>query len=181
MGRAQHKDDLIKSSQQNFSKMIQLIESMTDDDLHQPFDFSNRKDKEAHWKRDKNVRDVIVHLYEWHILQIEWIENNLNHINKNFLPEPYNWRSYGELNRKFWEKHQHTSLESALSMLKSSHQEMIELASSFTNEELFTQESFPWTHGSKLGSYFVSTMASHYEWAIKKIKIHKSNLQKSIS
>ncbi|WP_428835541.1 ClbS/DfsB family four-helix bundle protein [Secundilactobacillus kimchicus] len=23
-------------------------------------------DTQAHWERDKNIKDVIVHLYEWH-------------------------------------------------------------------------------------------------------------------
>lgn len=57
---------------------------------------------------------------------------------------------------------------------------MIDLAFTFSNEELFSPNIFEWTGGSKLGSYFVSTMASHYEWAIKKIKMHKKNLNNEV-
>ena len=32
--------------------------------------------KEAHWGRDKNVRDVLIHLYEWHQLLIKFVEHN---------------------------------------------------------------------------------------------------------
>lgn len=34
--------------------------------------------KETHWSRDKNLRDVLVHLYEWHQLLLSWIKANLN-------------------------------------------------------------------------------------------------------
>jgi hypothetical protein len=46
--------------------------------------------KEAHWKRDKNLRDVLVHLYEWHQLLLNWFNSNQNGDTKTFLPEPYN-------------------------------------------------------------------------------------------
>ena len=29
--------------------------------------------------------------------------------------------------------------------------------------------------GTVLGSYFVSTTSSHYDWAIKKLKAHRKN------
>ena len=32
-----------------------------------------------------------------------------------------------------------------------------------------------WVGGSTLGSYFVSTTSSHYDWAMKKLKAHKKN------
>jgi hypothetical protein len=31
---------------------------------------------------------------------------SINH--KPFLPEPYDWKTYGDMNVKFWEKHQTT-------------------------------------------------------------------------
>ena len=47
-----------------------------------------------------------------------------------------------------------------------------ELAERYSNEELFTKKYFNWTGTTDLGSYFVSTTSSHYDWAIKKIKSH---------
>ncbi|MDE6673530.1 MAG: ClbS/DfsB family four-helix bundle protein, partial [Acetatifactor sp.] len=34
---------------------------------------------------------------------------------------------------------------------------------------------FPWVVGSTLGAYIVSNTASHYDWAIKKLKAHRKN------
>ena len=76
------------------------------------------------------------------------------------------------MNVMFWNRHQNTRLEAAKQMLAESHTKVISLAEQFANEELFTKKYFPWTGTSDLGSYFVSTTASHYDWAIKKIKLH---------
>ena len=76
------------------------------------------------------------------------------------------------MNVMFWNRHQNTSLEAAKQMLAESHTKVLSLAEQFANEELFTKKYFPWTGTSDLGSYFVSITASHYDWAIKKIKLH---------
>lgn len=57
--------------------------------------------KEAHWNRDKNVRDVLVHLYEWHQLLLNWVNANCKGEVKPFLPEPYNWKTYPTMNVEF--------------------------------------------------------------------------------
>ena len=59
-----------------------------------------------------------------------------------------------------------------MKLLADTHQKAIALAETFSNEELFTKKYFPWTGTTDLGSYFVSSTSSHYDWAIKKIKLH---------
>ena len=94
----------------------------------------------------------------------------------SFLPEPYNWKTYPQMNVEFWEKHQTTSYQQAILMLQKSHAEVMSLIDTFTNEQLFTNKLFSWTGTTSLGSYCVSATASHYDWAIKKIKKHKKSL-----
>ena len=45
-----------------------------------------------------------------------------------------------------------------------------------TSEELFSKSVYDWVGGSTLGSYYISTTSSHYDWAIKKIKAHRKRL-----
>jgi len=146
---------------------LALINSMTREEQAIPFSFEDR---------DRNIRDVLVHLYEWHHLLLNWIRFNQAGNKINFLPEPYNWRTYPQMNIEFWEKHQNTSLEKAVELLKRSHSETMELIGSFSNEQLFTTKHFPWTGTTSLGSYCVSATSSHYAWGIKKIKTHKKAL-----
>ena len=176
MARPQTKEDLLIAAKENYEKLNTLIAKMSDEQLTTPFDFSkDEKKKEAHWKRDKNLRDVLIHLYEWHQLILNWVESNQKGEEKPFIPQPYNWRTYGDMNVEFWKKHQNTSLEDATKALQKSHKEVLKLAENFTNEELFSKKVYKWVGGSTLGSYFVSAASSHYDWAIKKLKAHQKN------
>ncbi|MFV0528004.1 MAG: ClbS/DfsB family four-helix bundle protein [Lachnospiraceae bacterium] len=173
MARAATKQDLISAANEQFEKMWALIDAMTEEEKNAAFDFGDMtKQKEAHWQRDKNLRDVLVHLYEWHQLLLNWVKANQSGDKKPFLPRPYNWRTYGQMNVGFWKKHQNTTLDNAVEMLQESHSSVMHMIDGFSNDELFVKGSLTWTGTSTLGSYCVSSTASHYDWAIKKIKAH---------
>jgi len=172
MPRPATKQDLIQAANENFEKIWKLIDSMPIEVQNAEFNFSNIKKAEAHWQRDKNLRDVLVHLYEWHQLSLRWVAANQEGEERSFLPEPYTWKTYGQMNVMFWEKHQKTSYDEAKKMLLASHQQVLSLAETFTNDELFAKKVFKWTGSSSLGSYLVSNTSSHYDWALKKIKMH---------
>ncbi len=177
MARPTSKTDLIEAANSNFDKLWQLIDSLTEIALKTEFNFSeDASKKEAHWSRDKNLRDVLIHLFEWHKLLLNWVSSNKSGNKTDFLPKPYNWKTYGEMNVAFWKKHQNTSLTDAKELLKNSHKDVLELLQPLSNEELFTKQYYDWTGTTTLGSYCVSATSSHYDWAIKKLKAHLSNL-----
>lgn len=179
MSRPTTKTDLLTAAETNYEKLNALIAGLTEQELKTPFDFSDdAKKKEAHWNRDKNLRDILIHLYEWHKLLLNWVHADKNGGSEPFIPKPYNWRTYGEMNVEFWKKHQDTSLDDAKHLLQGSHAEVLALAETFSNEELFSKGVYKWVGGSTLGSYFVSTTSSHYDWAMKKLKAHKKILPK---
>ena len=177
MPRPTTKPDLIKAAEEKFDKMIKFIDSMTQAEQNIAFGFDkSAAGKEAHWARDNNLRDVNIHLYEWHLLLLNWVEANQSGEMKPFLPEPYNWKTYGDMNVGFWKKHQNTPYDKSKEMVAESHKDVMTLIETFSGEELFTKRSFSWTGGTTLGSYCVSVTASHYDWAIKKIKMHIKSL-----
>ena len=57
-------------------------------------------------------------------------------------------------------------------LLRESHKDVMALIEQFSNDELFAKGTLAWTGTSPLGAYCVSTAASHYDWAMKKIKLH---------
>jgi hypothetical protein len=176
MPRPTTKTELLTAAQTQWDKMWQLIDSLSGEQQAAAFTFDASAEKEAHWNRDKNLRDVLIHLYEWHQLLLLWIDTNTKGENKPFLPEPYTWKTYGDMNVGFWEKHQTTSLDSAKALLQKSHAEVLAAIEQFTNNELFEKKHFPWTGTTNLGSYCISVTSSHYDWAIKKIKRHIKEL-----
>lgn len=174
MARATTKADLLESAQRKYEALIALISSMSEHVQQTNFQFEKSASrKEAHWDRDQNLRDVIVHLYEWHQLLLNWVDRNTRGIASSFLPEPYNWKNYSKMNEVFWDKHQTTSLKDSLELFVSSHKSVINLINQFSDQELFSKSGLQWTGSSTLGSYCKSATASHYDWAIKKIKLHK--------
>ena len=176
MSRPVTKPELLSAAVKKYEEMNKLISSLSEKELETAFDFTKMKSrKEAHWGRDKKLRDILIHLYEWHQLLLNWVSANEKGEERPFLPAPYNWRTYGEMNVTFWKKHQNTTLEEAKRMLEKSHSEVMALAERLTDEELFTKDAFKWTGGNMLGSYFVSATSSHYDWAMKKLKAHQKN------
>ena len=185
MPRPQNKADLIALAEKNYDELLKFIDSMSQDEKSTPFDFSSLNKKEAHWSRDRNVRDVICHLTEWHKLLLKFVAENMKGekggksenkkpaIVYQFLPEPYNWKNYGDMNRAIWKNCQNITTEKALADFAESHKKLMELAESFSDEELFAKKHFAWTGTTNLGAYFISTTSSHYDWAIKKLKAHR--------
>ena len=65
-----------------------IFQKCLDEELEYTFLIFSRmkKKKEAHWKRDKNLRDILIHLYEWHQLILNWVNSNQNGEEKPFIP-----------------------------------------------------------------------------------------------
>ncbi len=178
MARAETKADLIKSANENYQKLQKMIDGLTEQELSTTFDFSSDlKKKEKHWQRDQNLRDILTHLYEWNHLFILWVNGNIKGSNRSFLPEPYNWKNYGDMNIELFKKHQNTSLEDAKRLLDESHHQIMSLIERFTNEQLFTKNYYEWANTTSIGSYCVSCTASHYDWAMKKLRAHKKRIK----
>ena len=164
MPRPTTKQDLLTAADTQFVKLWKLIDSITPDKQAAAFSFEDR---------DKNVRDVLVHLHEWHNMVTAWhrigtIEGGTPHV----PGEGYTWRTLPDLNMEIWKKYQTVPLDAAKTLLRESHKSVLALAESHTNEELFAKGVYKWTKDSTLGAYFVSCTASHYDWAMKKIKRH---------
>lgn len=176
MSRPKTKVELLEAARKGYCQLQEFINSMNSYELNTPFDFSGLENKkEAHWKRDKNLKDVIVHLYEWQELMIDFAEKIRKDpkTHATFLPPMYNWKTYGEMNLGIWSKHVKTTLTQALTSMVETHQKVLELIELFTEEELFTKKYYPAVGTSNLASYFISTTSSHYEWAVKKLKAHR--------
>lgn len=69
MARPKNKQELIEAANTNYEKLLSMIERRTEAEKSAPYDFlDDEKKKEAHWRRDRNLRDVLMHLNEWHLL-----------------------------------------------------------------------------------------------------------------
>lgn len=57
MARPQTKNDLLEQAQTNYDKLLNLINSLSPEEQLGEFPFEGR---------DRQIRDCLAHLYEWH-------------------------------------------------------------------------------------------------------------------
>jgi hypothetical protein len=168
MPRPQNKEQLFEQANLNFEKLQTLINSFTPTQQEATFPFEDR---------DRNIKDVLIHLYERHQLLLNRESSNMKGKKSDFLPAPYNRKTYPQMNIEFWKQHQKTSLADAKNRVEKSHQATMKMIESHTNEELFTKKFYSRTGTTSLGGYCVSATSSHYDWAIKKIKKYQKELK----
>lgn len=153
------KEILVHNSENNFKSLFEIIESVPS---------RKRKLSVETRERDKNFRDVLMHLYEWHAMLERWYREGMDG-DIPFIPAPgYKWRKIGHLNTRIREKYQDVTINQAIKKLELSHKRVMELIKLHTNEEIMTKKYYKWTKTSNLYSYFAANTTNHYKWAIKK-------------
>lgn len=161
MPRPKTKRELLDLSQKNFQKLNDFISSLSEEE--QKVDFPKGT-------MNRNIRDVLTHLHEWHLMMKTWYDIGMTG-QKPEMPAPgYTWKMNAELNRIIWEKYQNTSLEEARNLLNDSFANVRLIIEQHTDEDLFTKKKYKWTGSTSLGAYLISATSSHYDWAFKLIK-----------
>lgn len=156
------KEILIKDSDNNFKILLEIIEAVPR---------RNRGISIVTQERDKNFRDLLMHLYEWHAMLERWYREGMDG-DIPFMPAPgYKWSTIKQLNMHIWENNQDVTLNQAIKKLKLSHERVMKLIKSHTNEEIMTKKYYKWTKTSNLYSYFAANTSKHYIWAIKKSEV----------
>ncbi len=161
MARPNNKEELLKQSKSNYLQLLDFIHSLSPKKL-------NTKFPEGYLNR--NIRDVLAHLHEWHLMMISWYKVGMNGEKPDIPAKGYTWKTTPDLNREIWKKYRETKLEEVMDMLSSSFQDIQNLIEAHTDEDLFEKKRYKWTRSTSLGAYLVSASSSHYDWALKLIK-----------
>ena len=119
---------------------------------------------------NRNIRDVLGHLHQWHVMFLEWYETGMQGKKPVMPAKGYSWKDTPALNKKIWEDNRIIDLLEMRNRFETSHQAIREIIEKHSNEELFEKMRYKWTGATSLGSYLVSATSSHYDWAIKLIK-----------
>lgn len=161
MPKPKNKEELVTLSKKNYSRLIELIDSFSEVELHKTF-------PEGHLNR--NIRDVLGHLHHWHLMFSDWYKVGMAG-NKPHMPaKGYTWKTTPELNKAIRQKYSTTELNKIQDMLKHSHNSVHNLINLHSQEELFQKKRYKWTGSTSLGAYLIAATSSHYAWAYKLIK-----------
>lgn len=161
MARPKSKPELIEQSAAYFEKLNKLIDGYSEQERYAEF---------PEGTLNRNIRDVLAHLYHWHLLMNEWYEVGMSGEKPDIPAKGYTWKTTPELNRWINEEYSEAPLDDIRDRLNETHSQMMKLIESHSDEELFTKKYYPWTGSTSLGAYFISATASHYDWAFKLIR-----------
>ena len=125
---------------------------------------------------DWSAKDVIAHLVEWKRMFLGWYEEGLRGGNPRTPAEDLNWTETPALNHRIYLKWQHEPLQVILGELEASHTQMLELARSLPEQDLFQVQLYPWLRVWPLARWIAAQTSSHYRWARTRIR-HWANLQ----
>lgn len=177
MAYPQEKTGLMAAAQADYDALMELISATPREVLKEPFAVSDKPAKCTTFQQGADLKDLLVHALEWQRLQMAFVDNIRKGEPKDFIPEPYR-KDYKEMDRVNWEKHKATSLEEALKMLRESHDRIMALMATFTEEELFGKKVFRVTYTTTMAAYFVSVTLSPYGQMQKRLKAHIREMKK---
>lgn len=168
MPRPSTKKDLLALSNENYSKLKDLANSLSENELNGTFpeEYLNR-----------NVRDVLAHLHHWHLLMLGWYETGMKGEKPDIPAKGYNWRTLPDLNREIRDFYVNTNLNEVRNLLQESFEKIQRIINQHSNDELFERKRYPWTGNNSLGAYLVSSTSSHYEWGMKLIKKYLKSIK----
>ena len=161
MARPTTKQDLEFLAKENYQKLLSLIET-----LHE----RQREETFPEGTMNRNIRDVIGHLYHWHLLFLSWYEVGMRGEKPKIPKEGYTFADTPKLNQEIWAECQKISLAEVFSKFEVTHNKVFQIIEKHTDQELFTKKKYHWTGSTSLGSYLISSTSSHYDWALKLIR-----------
>ena len=170
------KQALLAAMNDSYAQLNEQIAKMSAEELSAPFTFAaDPKKCGVRWQNDRCLRDLLIHLREWQQLMRTFVQNIRDGHPKDYLPDEYR-KCYHEMDKMIVENCQNTPLEEAKNLLQQSHEEMLHLAESFTEEELFTKGYYKVTYTTSMAAYFLSV--TPYGQAVKILKTHQKSLKK---
>ena len=155
------KIELIQQCQDNYRELNELIDSFPNEEQISEFPKGTM---------NRNIRDVIAHLHQWHLMFIDWYRVGMKGLKPNMPAKGFSWKDTKELNKKIWRDYQHYELENIREYLNDSYLKLQKIIDKHTDKELFEKRRYNWTGSSSLSTYIRANTSSHYNWAYKLIK-----------
>jgi hypothetical protein len=154
MARATTKVELETSGRDEYDRLLALVDSIPVERRTAPG-----------VNGEQSVKDVLAHLHAWHLMFLTWYAEGMSGRPVPIRAAGHTWRDLPALNERIYQEHRDLSLDEVTGRLADSHQRVMKIVESHTDEELFTKKRYPWTGSTSLGAYLVSATASHYVWA----------------
>ena len=154
MPKPTNKQELLSEAQKEYEALMKQIAEFAPEKMVRPGAIGV-------W----SVKDIMAHLLEWQRMFMGWYEAGLRGQKPATPAKGYNWSELPALNQDIYERYRNAKLDGIRNQLETSHNHMLDLAGSLSEEELFTPAHHKWTGTSTLAAYVNSCSGAHYRWA----------------
>jgi hypothetical protein len=117
-----------------------------------------------------SAKDVMAHLVEWKKMFLGWYEEGLQGRNPITPAKDLKWTQTPALNDRIYRKWKGERWEVILAEFESTYAQMLKLAHSISEEELFRKQLYPWLRVWPLSRWIAAQTSSHYRWARTRIR-----------
>jgi len=117
-----------------------------------------------------SAKDHVAHLAEWERLFFGWYEAGARGEDPPVPAEGYTWATIDALNRQIYDRHRDDQLEHVLADWQRMSRQLIALAQSISEVDLYTPGRYTWTGRGTLASFVYECGPNHYRWAAVEIK-----------
>lgn len=159
MTRPKNRSDLLYQAEEEFDILHKIVEQV-------PQGLREVPGACGEW----SVKDILAHLDVWHEMFLRWDAVGSAGDMPSMPAEGYNWSQIPALNHEIFERHRYDDWHLVETRLKHSYEKVLEVMSSYTDDDLFTKKRFEWTGSTSIASFAISASSSHYAWATKLIK-----------
>lgn len=114
--------------------------------------------------QDWSIKDLLAHLSGWEEFFIDWYGCQKYGKTSSNFPTGVSWEDKGAINQLIFSRSESRKLEEVLEDFRSSHQRILALIDTLSENELIIPQFFSWTGDSSLGDYLSSVTWQHYRW-----------------
>lgn len=118
------------------------------------------------------IKDVLTHLTAWEQLFLGWYQAGARG-ETPVTPAPghtWGWKSLGALNQRIYSEHKNESPTEAAQAFTTSHEQVVALIQTLSEEELFTPGRYGWLGKATVEASIRANTYNHYRWATKLIR-----------
>mgnify|MGYP001814233253 FL=1 len=159
MPRPTTRAELLDQADREFERLFEVVDGVSAARLETPGACET-------W----SVKDLLAHLDAWHRLFIGWEASGASGGTPDMPASGYSWKETPALNEHLHGLAAADAWDDVVAKLRESHDQVVDLIASYSDEDLFTKRRFAWTGSTSVGSYAVSATSSHYTWAAKLIR-----------
>ena len=118
----------------------------------------------------RSAKDHVAHLAEWERLLIFWYDAGIRGENPPVPAPGYTWATIDALNKEIYDRHRDDQLEHVLADWQATSRQLIALAQSISEADLYTTGRYAWTGRGTLASFVYECGPNHYRWSMVEMK-----------